>query len=287
MAMPKLDGKTFILIWRWYNDALVQGPYSFSIDNVLVTAISAAVEVDLTHSDKEKVNTGNKIFYISDQDGGVIGNIANASGDLGCVSLAIADVGNRKDFSEIPASHSGKVIEISMDGLAASTATYDLTLYYTDEELNDFSNPNALQIINVSSTDINNAKNDVSPNYEINGALLEENSAKQYRAFKGTFSGGSGTFALVSQETLIEPSFNVTNFNVFPTLINNSESLNITNSETFVNDVAIYSITGKRVRSFKFNNKQTVVIPIAKLSTGMYFLHINNDKRNTHKFLVK
>jgi Zn-dependent metalloprotease len=66
MEMPKLDGNTFSLIWRWYNDALVQGLFSFAIDNILVTGLSAPVEIDLSHSDSESVSVGNQVYYISD-----------------------------------------------------------------------------------------------------------------------------------------------------------------------------------------------------------------------------
>jgi hypothetical protein len=30
-----------------------------------------------------------------------------------------------------------------------------------------------------------------------------------------------------------------------------------------------------------------VSIPVTKLSSGMYFLNINKDRSNTHKFIVK
>jgi hypothetical protein len=287
MAMPSLNGNTFILIWRWYNDALVQGPYSFAIDNVLVTGLAAPVEVDLAHSDSENVKAGNQVYYISDQDGGVIGVLENADEDLGCVTLKVVETGNRTEFTNIAASHAGKVIEITMDDGQNSAANYDITLYFSEEELSDYSQPNTLQIINVNSTSIDDANDSSSTNYVIAGEVQEENTERQYISFKGRFSGGSGTLALVNQETLADQSFKFSDFKVFPTVLKNSQNLTVRNSKTFISSISIYSVNGQLIKTFTFNGKHDVSIPIGNLSSGMYFMHINNDKANTQKFLVK
>ncbi|MFT5250104.1 MAG: hypothetical protein ACI93P_001839, partial [bacterium] len=288
--MPELDGKAFTLIWRWYNDALVQGTYSFSIDNVLVTGVSAPVEGDLAHSDNANVNEGSQVYFISDQDSDVIGIIENASADLGCVSLEVIETGFGGDFPNTidgAISHAGKVISITADGVNAANATYDVTLYYTDSELSNFEAPNTLRMMKVNSSDVDEASDNPSSNYTVSGALLEENTDRAYRSYKGTFTG-NGSIALVStSEVLATANFNVSKFNVFPTLINNSESVTITNSKTFIENVNIYSINGKLIKSLKFKNSYNVEIPMAKLSAGMYFLNINNRKSSTHKFIVK
>jgi hypothetical protein len=76
-------------------------------------------------------------------------------------------------------------------------------------------------------------------------------------------------------------------FTVYPTLIYNSENVNITNSKIYIEKVAIYSITGKLVKSFEYNNSYNVTVPISGLPTGIYFIKINDDKVNTQKFIVK
>jgi hypothetical protein len=287
MAMPVLDRSKFVLIWKWHSDALLVGPYSFSFGNVVVTGDDTIVESDLAHSDSENVKVANQVYFISDQDAGLIGFIENASADLGCVTLLLEEVGFGKSFTNIAGSHSGKVLKINADGVDAATATYDITLYFTNEELNDFINPNTAEIIKVNSTNIDDATDNATPNYLTAGALLLENTEKEYRSFKGTFTGGNGTFALITQDVLAISSFNESLFNVFPTLINSFESLQITNSKTFIEKVDIYSISGKLVKSFDFNSKYNVSIPVTQLSSGMYFLNINKDRSNTHKFIVK
>jgi Zn-dependent metalloprotease len=290
MAIPALDGKKFKLIWRWYNDALVQSAYSFSIDNVLVTGDSQPVESNLTHSDSENIKAGKQVHFISDQDVEVIAIIENATADLGCVTLEVAETGFGGVFPNTidgAISHAGKVIKITADGENAADATYDVTLYYTDSELSNIQDPNSLKMMKVNSSDIDDASDNPSANYTVSGVLVDENTDRSYRSYKGTFTG-NGVIGLVSTtETLAATSFNVSQFNVFPTLINNSESVNITNSKTFIEKVDIYSINGKLVKSFDFNSKYNVSIPVTKLSSGMYFLNINKDRSNTHKFIVK
>jgi hypothetical protein len=286
MAIPDLARSTFILGWRWRNDELLAGSYSFSIGNVIITGNDTPIESDLTHSDSENVNTGDQIYYISDQDAGIIGVIENASADLGCVTLELAEVGSGKSFTNITGNHSGKVIKITADGTDAAKATYDITLYFTDDELNNFSNPNEAQIIKVNSATIDDATDASSSNYAIDGGLTEENTPKLYRSFKGTFTG-NGVFALFSPGTLSNKSIDSSEFTVFPTLVNNSESVNISNSKIVIEKVAIYNITGKLVKSFEFNNSYNVIVPTSKLSSGIYFLKINDDKSNAQKFIVK
>ena len=287
MEIPALDRSKFILIWKWHSDALITAAYSFSFGNVVVTGSDTIVESDLAHSDSENMNAANQVYFISDQDAGVIGVIENSSVDLGCVTLELAEVGIGKSFSNIAGNHSGKVFKMTAEGADAATATYDITLYFTNTELNDFLNPNTAEIIKVNSDNIDDASDSAASNYATGGALLEENTEKEYRSFKGTFTGGNATFALITQDALSNKSFNISEFTIYPTLINNSESINITNAKTLIQNVAIYSVNGKLIKSFDFKNKNNVTITMSRLSQGMYFMSINNDRSSTHKFIVK
>ena len=287
MLIPALDRSKFVLIWKWHSDALLVGPYSFSFGNVVVTGDDTIVESDLAHSDSENIKVADQVYFISDQDAGLIGFIENASADLGCVTLLLEEVGFGKSFTNIAGSHSGKVFKMTAEGADAATATYDITLYFTNTELNDFINPNTAEIIKVNSDNIDDASDDAASNYAAAGELLEENTEKEYRSFKGTFTGGNATFALITQDALSNKSFNISEFTIYPTLINNSESINITNAKTLIQNVAIYSVNGKLIKSFDFKNKNDVTITMSRLSSGMYFMSINNDRSSTHKFIVK
>jgi hypothetical protein len=287
MEIPALDRSKFVLIWKWHSDALVTGIYSFSFGNVVVTGSDTIVESDLADSVSENINASDPAYFISDQDEGLIGFIENPSADLGCVTLEITEVGTSKNFTNIAGNYSGKVIKITADGADASTATYDLTLYYTDGELSDFTNPNNAQIIKVNSANIDDATDNIATNYARTGSLLLENTEKEYRSFKGTFTGANSTFSIVTGDVLSNETISSSSFNVYPTLAKSSESIHITNSKTFIYSVDVYTITGKLIKSVNFNNKYNVEVPMSKLSSGVYFLNINKDRTSTHKFIVK
>lgn len=282
LAMPALDDKAFTLIWRWYNDALVQGAFSFSIDNVVVTGNATPVESNIADTDSETVKAGNQIYFISDQDAEVIGIIENATEDLGCVTLSVQEIGSSTDFTNITGSHSGKVFNIEADGPNASTASYDVTLYFTNAELSSFSHSSALQIIKVDSATIDDAS-DVANNYTISGGLLETNTTQEYSTYKGTFTG-SGTFALYQSNSLSNSEFETSAFKVYPTILNSNEVIHIKNATNTIESISIYNINGALI------NTQTVqannaTVSTSKLSSGMYFLIIN--KTNVVKFIVK
>ena len=285
-AIPALDNTQFNIAWRWYNDALVGTAFSFTIDNVLVKGKPASVESDVTHFDSENVKAGNQVYFLSNQDGGVIGMIENASSDLGCVTLTVDQAGNNSNFTNIAASHTGKVLKLEADAPNAATATYDITLFFTNAETSGFANASALKVIKVNSNLINDAKDTPSPNYTVNGGLLTAFTTQQYSTYKGTHTG-FGTFALQSQERLSNQEFNTSAFKIYPTLVTNDKVITIFSSGTAVNQVEIYTINGVLTNSLKLDNLNTAKIPVNKLATGMYFLTINGNKSDTFKFIIK
>ncbi|NNE32729.1 MAG: T9SS type A sorting domain-containing protein [Winogradskyella sp.] len=280
-----LDDTQFQVAWRWYNDSLVGTEYSMTIDNVVVTGLPALVETELASTDSETVKAGNEIYFISDQDAGVMVKIENATADLGCVSVEVTAAGDGGNFTNLPGSYAGKVIAINADGVDAPTASYDVTLYYTYGETAEFADPSALQIIKVEGSTIDEAT-DSPNNYTIGGAMLLDNSDQQYRSYKGTFTGNS-VFGLISLEVLsVEQASNNT-FNVYPTIVDNGTVINIVDTKASVETVDIYSVTGRLVQSIEVSSQSNIAIPINQYASGMYFLTINKNKANTYKFIVK
>jgi hypothetical protein len=71
--------------------------------------------------------------------------IENASADLGCVSIKVIEAGtNVANFDNMDTKRAEKVLFIDVEN---QEATYDLTVYYTDEELADFDDASALKIL--------------------------------------------------------------------------------------------------------------------------------------------
>ena len=193
-SMEELDGKSFFLGWRWFNDTNAGSQFSFAIDNLVVTAVPAGIETQAGEQAIAKVFQGNTIYFLSASDKALIARIQNASDDLGCVTLGVAEAGNGSvGFSGIATTRPSKVFSIITEN---PDATYDLTIYFTAEELADFEVPANLIPLKVNSQAIDDA-DEGSGNFRLDGVLTEHNSEDGYYAYTGTFSG-SGTLSVVN-----------------------------------------------------------------------------------------
>ncbi|WP_160164152.1 M4 family metallopeptidase [Nafulsella turpanensis] len=192
-VLNELDGKPFYLGWRWYNDTNAGSEFSFAIDNVKVSATPAGIASNKGATATTTVYAGNTIYFMNDADKALIAKIENASADLGCVTLSVIDEGSSFEvFSNISTARPSKAFSINTEN---AEATYDLTLYFTNEELSAFDAPAALIPMKVNSANIDDA-NDRLRNFQLNGVLTEVNEADQFRAYTGTFSG-SGSVSIV------------------------------------------------------------------------------------------
>jgi len=156
LIINELDNSIFNLGFKWYNDELANGIHTFDVDNVIIEGLPIAIEGQLSDNTQENVPATADIFFISDQDGELLAKISNASADLGCVEIRISEeIGTGSDHSAFDAGlRSNKVYEVLPTNL---TATYDLTLYYSDVEVDQWAvNPNTLNIITVFDSNIDN-----------------------------------------------------------------------------------------------------------------------------------
>lgn len=192
-VLSDLDGKDFVLGWKWFNDTNAGTQFSFAIDNVNVQATPLGVETEAGSTASVSIAQGSVVYFVSEDDGGLIGKIENASDDLGCVTLAIANEGSSFNvFSNIATARPSKSFTINVENEAA---TYDLTMFFTDDELNAFGETINLIPIKVHSSDIDDA-DDRSRNFELNGTLTDRNNEDGYSAYTGTFTG-SGSASIV------------------------------------------------------------------------------------------
>jgi Zn-dependent metalloprotease len=188
-----LDGQSFFIGWRWFNDTNAGSPFSFAIDNVVVTALPAGIETEKGDIATTKVYSGNSIYFVSSKDQALIARIENASADLGCVTISVVDEGTSvKTFSKIATTRAAKVLNVTT---ANATATYDLTVYYTNAELSGFANPTVLKPLKVNGSNIDDA-NDRPNNFDYNGVITDVNTEGEFKAFTGRFSG-SGVISVV------------------------------------------------------------------------------------------
>jgi Zn-dependent metalloprotease len=277
----ELDNRQFYIGWRWYNDSLLGTSFSFTVDNVVVSATAASVATVLAQSDTERVRVGEQLYFIDAKDGDVIGMIENASTDLDCVTLTVSETGTRADFTNIAGTHSGKVIKVATDVAAAS---YDLTLFYTNAEASQLSG-NTISVIKVNSTAINDAS-PVTSNFQISAPTATAFPVNEYSTYKGTYTG-PGTYALMVQKTLSIQNVTLDEFKIYPTVLSADKSITIISNKTAIDYIDIYAINGALVSSMKLESSNQAKVAVSKLASGMYFLVINGNRTDSHKFLIK
>ena len=192
-VLNELDGRAFFLGWRWFNDTNAGTQFSFAIDNVKVSATPAGIETQKDEAATAIVHAGETIYFMSDSDKALIAKLENASEDLGCVTISVIDEGSSfRVFPNIPTARPSKAFSINTEN---DNATYDLTIYFTEEELGAFDSPVELIPMKVNSSNIDDAT-DRPVNFQLNGVLTDVNTEDQYLAYTGTFSG-SGAVSIV------------------------------------------------------------------------------------------
>jgi hypothetical protein len=281
--LPELANKNFQVGFRWINDQLIGTAFSFTVDNVSVTAEPLSVETSETGSDIELVRTQNDVYFVSDQNTAIMARIENATEDLGCVQISVIESGTAAiENSQAGFNRASKVFQITADGTNASSASYDLTLYYASDELSVFTNISTMNMVKVEGADID-ATTDT--NTTVTGQLFEDNSASGYVTFKGNFSG-FGVFSVVENATQSIEDIASTKFSVFPTVLAQQEQLHIVSNNTSqIESVIVYDVTGKRVYEMNNNSVSKTSFSL-NVSAGLYFLKINNATETT-KFIVK
>lgn len=282
--LNELDNRQFYIGWRWYNDSLLGTSFSFTVDNVVVSATPASVATVLAQSDTERVRVGEQLYFIDAQDGDVIGMIENASTDLDCVRLIVSETGSRADFTNIAGTHSGKVIKVETDAPNSATTSYDLTLFYTNAEVTPLVG-NDLSVIKVNSNLIDDAS-PVNDNFQISTPTTTAFPINEYSTYKGTYTG-PGTYALMVQQTLSTQNVNADEFKIYPTVLSADKAITIISNKTAINHIDVYSINGALMSSLKLESSNQAKIAVSKLASGMYFLVINGNRTDSYKFLVK
>jgi hypothetical protein len=276
------DGIPFYIGWRWTNDTNAGTQFSFAIDNVVISATPAGIETQAYRRGTEKsikssiVRTDDAVYFLSKQDDGLMAYIENASADLGCVSIKVIEAGtNVASFDNMDTKRAEKVLFIDVEN---KDATYDLTVYYTDEELAEFDDASALKILLVDGQVINDADPEKG-NYQYNGNATP-NAEDAFIAYTGTFKGSG---PLTVSETPPEVSLSTESISaleestvVYPNPTFNSLTIKL--ADDTIKSLAIYNILGQtmKVMSMETANKQAN-LNVASLAQGQYILKITTN----------
>ena len=194
MILNQLDNTMFQIGFRWFNDALVNGSYSFSVDNVNVKADPISIESDVAHTKENAVPAGTSIFFVSADDTELMAEVNNANQDLSCVAITIDENNTSVDNTTYMSGlRSSKVFDVLPNNILSN---YDITLYYTDDEVNDWADASLLGIIAVSggsSIDDTNGSIDIIDAADV--IVDDQRSANGFITYTFTYYG-AGKLAL-------------------------------------------------------------------------------------------
>jgi Zn-dependent metalloprotease len=273
------DGLPFYIGWRWTNDDNTGSQFSFAIDNVVISATPPGIETEAYVRGTEKsikssiVRTADAVYFLSKQDDQLMAYIENASADLGCVSIKVIEAGtNVANFDNMDTKRAEKVLFIDIEN---KEATYDLTVYYTDEEVADFDDASALKILLVDGQAINEADPDKN-NYQYNGNATP-NTEDGFIAYKGTFNGSGALTVSETPPTVTLSAESISALEestvVYPNPTFNSLTIKL--ADDTIKSLAIYNILGQtmKVMSIETANKQAN-LNVASLAKGQYILKI-------------
>lgn len=265
------------LLFRWISDNSVATQPPFAIDDVVITGKNVTVESQLNHTATENIlsTSGTSTFY-STNDGQVIAKLSNPSEAVGCLSSTITQAGNSNiSLSTTAATYlrSEKVVNIS-PAIANTTASYNVTLYYTAAELAvwgaNFSNLKLMKVKNGVNlgTLINSADAEV-----VNAVIDDQRATKGYASFSGDFTGGFSQFMLVYQTSVVPVA--LLNFDAAPhtnsIVLNWSTSFENNNKGFFIER----SIDGTRFEPITWMNGKINSNIISRYSYTDYWVQPN------------
>jgi len=187
-----LNNSIFTLGFKWYNDVLVSGGYSFAIDDVLVTADAIQVETAVGGPVFQNVVENTDAHFVS-SDGELISKIGMSAGYLGCTESKLLMGNSGTDTVTFgSAMRSSKVFGFN----PANSHTYDVTIYFRASEVEDFDNPTQLNILYNTSNDVGDMTSvfGIISSSEI--TVDDQRSSSDFIAFTATIPGDTRSVAL-------------------------------------------------------------------------------------------
>jgi hypothetical protein len=173
VSLPSILNNTqFRLGWRWKNDDNTGSTPAFSIDNIVVKGNKPAVIQTATNPLTNKtINVGpyQTVSFFDSSTGNIMGTIKNnTSTDYGCIKVEVDRAGTTSaQFWNNTSSNylANKIFKITPQAAIAGPIDYDITLFYTQNEVNGWQTATGqtisnAQIIKVSG---NNSIADITP----------------------------------------------------------------------------------------------------------------------------
>lgn len=204
--------------FQWQHDAYFGDDKPLSFDNVMITGTrggaSNIATLTTANTTDAYIKAGDQVHFY-DENGNIMATIENADQDLGCTMMQIISDGEGAniDLSNNPGSEAASKLFTITPALNGSTANYDLTLYYTKNEVDTWIADLANNSVTVTEQDFRLFKSADTDVANASGIVVyDATSFETYNvngidgyALKGNFTGFS-TFG----GTNLENPFTVT-----------------------------------------------------------------------------
>jgi Zn-dependent metalloprotease len=296
-----LNNKQFYLGFRWNNDALIGGPFSVSVDNLILQASARKIENDLNHNGRENLDAGQEVYFYSVQDGEVLGKVRNESTKaFGCTNLLVEKSGSGA-FNLYQSSKDGlhkvadKIVRVEAGIIYKAPVT--LTLYFSDEQLRNLEVATGKDRTTFSVYQVSAA------NYASAGSQNTKKYTAVYTPIVG--AGGSytitindrvnGSFALgttVSSigmlrspaKTNAEVKINGLSHTIFPNPGNGTFTLQINLPEIKQVRVEVVNAYGQVLQSQQLKpgaGMTSIPMNLSRLSSGTYLIQTKDQQGKT------
>jgi len=151
-TMPaSFNNAKFHIGFDWLNDNSAGNNPGFTIDRVLLTGTLLQIETQLSQAAIETVPAGTAIRFISNPNQRLIAQLNNTTASVGCIKGELAEAGT----GQVPVTTTGgsfrrskKVIQLTPQ-VNDTTSSYDVTVYFTIQEMAGWTNPATLKILKV------------------------------------------------------------------------------------------------------------------------------------------
>lgn len=203
-----LNNTQFRLGWRWKNDNNTGSSPAFAIDNITVKGESPApiqTAVNNTTTYSEQYVGPNETVHFYDTSGKIMATLKNNNSTiLGCIRTEVdrAGTSSAQFWNNTASSYlASKTFKIYPTGSIAGTINYDLSLYYTQAEINGWQTATGQSVSAGSIVEVSGNANSISAVTPANSTTFTINvhsatnttfSTNDYKITSAGISGFSG-----------------------------------------------------------------------------------------------
>jgi zinc-dependent metalloproteinase lipoprotein len=133
---PLLDSSKFYMSFYFANGVGTPANPSFGLDDIKISGMGTTIETQLGHIRSLNVLAGKTNHFVSQNDDQLIASMSAVSADIECLSATVQQAGSSKvDIVTNAGTFKRSEKVVKMTSSAAGNASYNMTLYFTQEEL--------------------------------------------------------------------------------------------------------------------------------------------------------